>query len=250
MEHSGFIEQSAIELREVFISYGLGSGVDREIMEPLVTDAHIAEAAEGLILQKYGRSSGYSFEQYSNEIYVALSNYVLSMGLQITEDVQTGLRDLADLSVDAVRNHLDSVVIQVLAQTQRYTRIMYIAVAIVSVLTIATIIIIPSVNRRVTRWIDGYIYALGAASLLCIVIPILYFQTGISTRLQVEPLSYFMLITSWLDGIFSGFLSALIPLVVLIIICVIIRVQRRKKREKRKRYLEYNSYDGYNTGGI
>jgi len=234
MEHSGFIEHSTTEIREIFISYGLGSGVDREIMAPLITDEQVAEAAEGVILQKYGRGSGYAFDRFSNEIFLVLSDYAISQGFEITEDIEIGLRDLADLCADALRNHLDTIIIRVLAQTQRYTRIMFIGVAIVSVLSLGAIVLIPSVNRRVTRWIDGYIYALGATTIFCIAIPVIYNNTGISTRLQITPTSYFLLITSWLDGIINGFLVALIPLCLLIIICVIIRILRSKRRKKYK----------------
>jgi hypothetical protein len=235
MEHNGFIEQSTLELREVFITYGLGSGVERDIMAPLITDEQVARAAEGVILQKYGRGAGYNFDNYSNEIYLVLRDYAISQGFEITADIETGLRDLADLCADTLRNHLDTIVIRSLAQTQRYTRIMFLGVALVSVLSLGAIIIIPCVNRRVTRWIDGYLYALGATAIFCIAIPVIYNSTGLSTRLQITPMSYFMLITSWLDGIISGFTIALIPLILLIIVCVTVRVLRSKRRKKYSR---------------
>ena len=228
MEHSGFIEQSVIELREVFISYGLGSGVERDTMASLITEHHVVEAAEGIILQKYGRESGFSFEAYIDEMYLVFYDYAISKGFQITEDIETGLFELAELCANALSNHLDTLVISVLAQTQHYTRIILIGVLVVSVFSLGVIIIIPFVNREVTRAIDSYLYAFGAAAILCAAISIVYYSTGLSTRLQITPMSYKMLISSWLDGIINGYLIALIITISLILICVFAQLYKNK----------------------
>jgi len=244
MERSGFPEQATIELREIFISYGLGSGISRDTMASFINESHVLEAAEGSILYTFGRGAGYSFEDYSNEIYTGLREYVLSQGLDITEEMEVGLLDLADLCAESLKNHLDSPVFNVLASSQRYINFLYFCIIAIAVLSVIAVVIIPAVNRRVTRWIDGYIYALGATTILCAAIPIAFFSSGISSRLQISPMSYNMLISSWLDGIASGYITALIPLISLIIICVIVRLLRSKKRKKQRVYHEYTKRGG------
>jgi len=228
MEKSDFYEQSSFELRGVFVSYGHGSGFPLEVMAPLITEKHVADAAEGSILEAFGKGSGYSFEFYSDEVNNALRNFALSEGLNITEDMEAGFKDLADLCADALRNHLNTPIFNLFAEMQRFTQSIIICISVAMILSIAAIVILHFVNRHEPRRIDGYIYTQGATIISCTAIPVIYFSTGVSTRLQITPMSYNRLISSWLDGVVSGYLYALIPLLLLPAVCVTLLILHRR----------------------
>jgi len=234
MEKSGFPEQTTEEINEVFISYGLGSGIPREVMTSLLSPKHVADAAEGIIKETFAVGAGYSFEGYSSDIYQILYAFAQSEGIEITEDVETGLRDLADLCADSLRNHLSTPVFEILSRFRQYTGTLFAVTTVFLILTIITLIIIPYVNRRVTRWIDGYIYALGAALVICIGIPAAYYISEISSRLMITPQSYNKLLSSWLDGIINGYIVALIPISFALLFFIIIRTVRKKNRYRAK----------------
>jgi len=230
LENSGFAEKAHLELQEVFISFGLASGVSSEVMVMLITPEHIADAAEDGVMESFNVSGGYAFDAYSDEIYEVLYSYALSQGLSITDDAKDGLRSLADLCAQTLEDYVGSPIFDILAQAQHYRRHLFIAVAVSLFLSIIVVFLIPRVNHRVTRWIDGYLYALGTGVIICIMIPLVVHSTGITSRLQITPLSYNRFISSWIEGILDGFLVALIPLVLLIGVCVAVRIVRWKKR--------------------
>ncbi|MCL2628778.1 MAG: hypothetical protein FWD44_08825 [Oscillospiraceae bacterium] len=232
-ERSDFAKNAAVDLHEIFISYGNASGVTNATMASLITPQHIADAAEGSIMETFGVSGGYNFEAYSSEIYLTLRTYAVVQGIEITEDIEYALRDLADLCADALRDYVNSPIFGILAQVHRYNRLLFVAIAALSFLCVVILVLLPFVNRRVTRWIDGYLYAMGGAALACIIIPIAVHGTGITTRLQITPLSYNRFISSWLHGIVDGYIIALIPLILIICICAFIRIVRWHRRNTR-----------------
>jgi hypothetical protein len=238
MEKSGFAGQSVTELSEIFITYGFASGVSPELMKTFITIEHVNAATEGVVLETFGRGTGFSPDEYINEISSALRNYAISQGYSVTDDIEAGLRELAVMCSDALENHINSPIFGLLAQMQRFTRSIILSISLTAVLSLIVIILIPTVNRRVTRWIDGYIYALGATSLLCVTIYIIYYSLGLSTRLMISPVSYNRLISSWFDGIVNSYMIALIPLLSVLIICLTIRITRKIKRNKQKTYAE------------
>lgn len=230
LERSGFADLAAYDLREVYISYGLASGVSREFMAELITTGHVEYVAERIIMEAFGEGPEYSFENYSDEVYHALYGYAVAQGIEITAEVETGLRGLAELCADALMNYIDSPIFRVPAQARQSANLLLIAMAGSTIAGIAAAVVILAVNRRVTRWIDGYLYALSATAIMCIALPAGVFATGITRRLQISPLSYNRFITSWVEGILSGYLAALIPLTILIGVCIAVRVIRWKKR--------------------
>jgi hypothetical protein len=233
IEKSGFSEQSVEELNEVFISYGFASGIPSEIMSSLLTTRHVTNAVEGSILEAYNVGFGHSFEAYSDEVYITLYDYVISQGIDFTDELRTGLRDLADLCAAALKSHVNSPILNMLAQTQQYSFPLTLVIAVSTAMSLIAIAIILFVNHRVTRWIDGYIYALGSVSLICIALPVIAINLGLTSRLQISPQSLNNLISSWISGILSGYLIALIPLLLLMGVCVAVRVIRRTKRIRR-----------------
>jgi hypothetical protein len=241
MERSDFAEQSVTELSEVFITYGLASGVSPDVMTTFITADIVNTATEAIILETFGRRTGYSSDEYINEITDELRAYAIQQGFTITTDIGTGLHELAVLCADALKDHINSPIFGLLARLQYITRYIVTGIIITAVLSLTAIIIIPTVNLRVTRWIDGYIYALGATSLLCIIISIVYYSLGISTRLTISPLSYNRLISSWFDGIINSYMIALLPLLSALTICITIRIIRRIRRNKQKIYAELDS---------
>ena len=234
MEKSGFAEQTVTELSEVFTTYGLGSGVSPDLMTSFITAPLVNTVTEGIILETFGRGVGYSPDEYIEEVTSALRAYAIKQGFTITEDIETGLHELAVMCSDSLKDHINSPIFGLLARLQHFTRYLITGISIMAVLSLIIIILIPAVNRRVTRWIDGYIYALGATSLLCAIIYIIYYRLGLSTRLMIAPVSYNRLISSWFDGIVNGYMIALLPLLSGIIICITVRIIRRIKRNKQK----------------
>ena len=241
MERSDFAEQSVTELSEVFITYGLASGVSPDVMTTFITADIVNTATEAIILETFGRRTGYSSDEYINEITDELRAYAIQQGFTITTDIGTGLHELAVLCADALKDHINSPIFGLLARLQYITRYIVTGIITTAVLSLTAIIIIPTVNLRVTRWIDGYIYALGATSLLCIIIGIVYYSLGISTRLTISPVSYNRLISSWFDGIINSYMIALLPLLSALAICITIRIIRRIRRNKQKIYAELDS---------
>jgi len=241
MERSDFAEQSVTELSEVFITYGLASGVSPDVMTTFITADIVNTATEAIILETFGRRTGYSSDEYINEITDELRAYAIQQGFTITTDIGTGLHELAVLCADALKDHINSPIFGLLARLQYITRYIVTGIITTAVLSLTAIIIIPTVNLRVTRWIDGYIYALGATSLLCIIIGIVYYSLGISTRLTISPVSYNRLISSWFDGIINSYMIALLPLLSALTICITIRIIRRIRRNKQKIYAELDS---------
>jgi len=232
IEKSGFSENAALELREIFISYGHASGVSADVMASLITAEHVADAAEAGVMESFDVSAGFNFSNYSNEVFMVLYEYAAAQGMEITSEVREGIGSLADLCADALRNYVNSPIFDILAGARHYSRHLFIAIAASIILSHIVISLIPYVNRRVTRWIDGYIYALGTVTLICIIIPVAVHSTGITNRLQITPLSYNRFISAWIEGILNGYLVALIPLTVLIGVCVTVRVIRWKKRRE------------------
>jgi len=232
LENSGFAEIAVTELREVFISHGLASGVSQDVMASLITAEHVADAAESGIMESFSVSAGFNFNNYSNEIYLILHDYAIRQGVEITDDTISGLGSLSDLCANTLRNYVSSPIFDILAEAQHYSRYLFITIAISLILSVLVIALIPYVNRRVTRWIDGYLYALAATVLICIIIPVAVHSTGVTNRLQITPLSYNRFISFWIKGILDGYLVALIPLVLLIGVCVTIRIIRWKRRQK------------------
>jgi hypothetical protein len=230
IERSGFSEQAAAELREIYISYGLASGVSREAMEPLITASHISSAAESSIMESFGLSGEFDFAGYIDKTNLALHSYVASQSVYITPDVELGIQSIAELCADTLSDYLDSPIFGVPARMQRYTPYLFLVMAASAAISIAAAIVIPAINKRVTRWIDGYIYALSATALMCVALPIIAQGSGLTSRLQITPISYNKFILSWLEGIFNGYLIALIPIVSLIVICVAVRLIRWKRR--------------------
>jgi len=233
MEKSDFADNALVELREIFISNGLAAGVSRETMASLITAEHIADAAEGSIMETFNVSGGYNFDSYIDEVYIVLHNYAVSLGVEITADTKDGLLSLAELCADTLKEYVSSPIFDILAQIHSYNRILFVAVAAFAFLCLVIIVMIPFVNRRVTRWIDGFLYATGATALICIAIPVIVHGTGITSRLQITPLSYNRFISSWLTGVIDGYIIALIPLVLIIGICIVIRIIRWHRRNTR-----------------
>jgi len=230
LEHSGFADNAVIELREIFISYGNASGVSQDVMASFITTEYIFDAAEAEVMESFSVSGGFNYNNYSNEIYLILYIYAQEQGIVITEELKEGIGSLADLCAEALQNYVSSPIFDILAGARHYSRHLFVAIAVSIILSVIVIAIIPYVNRRVTRWIDGYLYALGTTSLICITIPVAVHSTGITSRLQITPLSYNRFISSWIEGIINGYLIALIPLISLICVCVIIRIIRWNKR--------------------
>jgi len=231
LEQSEFAENALIELQEVFITYGLATGVSRDVMASLVTAEHVNDALEAGIMESFAVSGGYNFAVYTNEVFITLHDYATAQDITITEDTIEGLQSLADLCAEALRNYVNSPVFDALAGVQQYSRHLFIAIAVSIVLSAVLIVLIPQVNYRVTRWIDGYLYALITTALICIIIPIVVHSTGLTNRLQITPLSYNRFISSWINGILNSYLIALIPLILLIGICITIRIIRWKRRK-------------------
>jgi len=236
-DRSGFPEQAASELREIFISYGHASGVSSEFMASLITARHVADAVEGSILITFEEGTVFSYTKYTDDIFHKLQDYAQSQGYETTSAVRIGLNDLAVLCTNALKDYLGSPIIGFLAAAQRNTQNLFVGILIVGVLSLIAIFALPFTNRRVTRWIDGYIYALGAAVILCAAVPVAAYVSNITSRLQITPVSFNKLISSLLDGVIYGYLIALIPLILFMIICIIIRILRSAKRRDQRRYI-------------
>jgi hypothetical protein len=232
IEISGFSEQVVQELNEVYISYGLASGISSELMASLLTTRHVTNAVESSILKAYNLSVNYSFEDFSNEVYIKLYDYVVSQGINATDELEIGLRDLADLCVVALKVYVDPPVFELLAQAQRFSRPIVQAIAVSAAISFIAIAIILFVNRRVTGWIDGFIYALGSVTLISVALPMIIIHLGLTSRLQISPLSLNNLISSCISGILNSYLIALFPLLLLIGICVTVRILRWNRRKR------------------
>jgi len=130
LERSGFAENAATEIREIFISYGLASGVSRDVMASLITAQHIAEAAEAGVMESFDVSGGYDFTSYSDEILAVLQDYVAKQGIDLNDDITQGLRSLADLCAGALQNYVSSPIFDILAGARHYSRHLFIAITV------------------------------------------------------------------------------------------------------------------------
>jgi hypothetical protein len=235
VDRSGYSAQVLTELRYVYISYGLASGIPRDFMASLVTSERVDDAVKSSIRGAFGIGAGYSFDWYADELTMSFRDFALSRDIAYSEELETGLRDLAVLCADALREHTDSPIFGIISETLRFRQMLFIAIIVSIFASIICIILIPLVNKRVTKWIDGYLYAFGAALLVCAVLPLTAAISGITSRLNVMPLSINRFLTSWLDGVIYGYLIALIPLLLFTGLFTFIRVVRQLRR--RRRYL-------------
>jgi hypothetical protein len=233
IDSSGFSEQAHSELDSVFISYGLGSGIPRDVMARQITPAHIEYAVKGSIQEVYGIGTGYNFELYADEMYQEFHNFALSQGISDDDTLEEGLRDLSVLCADALKNHVGSPIFRIMSETLRFRRALFTGITLSLAAAIISAVFIFIINRRVIKRIDGYLYALSAASAVCAAIPIIFFGSGVSKRLGITPLSYNQFLSSWLDSIVSGYIAALIPLLSLMALCITIRIIRKKRRRRR-----------------
>ena len=224
------MEQTATELREVYISHGHASGISPDTMLSLISTEQIALSAEHSILAAYGVGAPYNFERHADYLYNILHEYAMYLGLEDTPELEEGLRDLAVLCTETLQSRIDSPILAFLSGTVRFFTQAVIAAVIITAISASTVFLIFFTNRRVTRAIDGLLYALGTVLIICTAIPTFFYFTGLTGRLQIMPLSLNRFITSLLDGIIYGYFAALIPLLLCMAVCIFIRVFRWKKR--------------------
>jgi hypothetical protein len=198
-------------------------------MSELITESQVEIAVKSNIQEAYGVGAGYPFNLYEDELYRAFHEFALSQGIQDTAELKVGLRDLAELCANTLRSHVDSPVFRIMSETLRFRPALFMGIIVSLVAALIFTALIFGINRRVTKRIDGYLYALSAVSLICAGLPIVFFGTRLTARLNITPLSYNRFLSSWLDGIVSGYLSALIPLIILTGICITVRIIRKNR---------------------
>jgi hypothetical protein len=222
INRSGFIEQARAELGDVFISHGFASGMPRSVMETLVTGEDVGHAVRESVRKAFGAGQGYPFTRYEEEFFLAFRKYSLTQGVENTDS----LRDLASLCADAFEGHTNSFVFSLIPEALRFRPPLFIVTLAALAAALALAALIPAANRT-----GGCLHALAAVSLICAALPALFFAAGISKRLHITPLSYNMLISSWLDGIAAAYMLALIPLTLALGICAAVRSQSLAKGE-------------------
>jgi len=232
LEHSEFALHLAAELDEVYISHGHASGISPETMLSLISAEQIAVALKTTVLAAYGNSSPYDFAAHTERMYNILHEYAMSRGFDDTPALAMGLYDLAALCTAELQNRTDFVFINLLSEVMRFHIHAIIATAALAALSALSIFFIYFTHRSITRTVDGLLYSLSTASIICAAIPIFFHITALTRRIQIMPLSLNLFITSWLDGILSGYLFALLFLLLCIFSCILVRRSRRRKWAK------------------
>jgi hypothetical protein len=234
IENVGFTEEMYQEIREIFISYASASGIPHDVMLEGLSQRQVDNAITANVYAAFSAASPYDYARHENELFEIFLAFALEQGSTPSEELDEGLRDLAVLSMEAFTERTDLGLFVLLAEfASRIHRVLNITISVAAALIVLTAVMMPLINRRVTRWIDGYIYALGAVALFCIAIPIFALGTGWTGRLNITPMSFNRLISAWLEGIIGSFSIALIPVLSFIAICVIIRINRRNRRRRR-----------------
>lgn len=233
VDSSEFTATTYAAVQEIYISHGTASGVSTEMMQSLITPEDVDDAIKAEIRAAYKTGSPFDYTKLENEMFAALHNYAVRLGFEATDELDEAIRDLAKLCAGDFKKQTASMVIGMIGTAAtRFERYITIGITLSAIVALLLIMLLPILNRRISRWVSGYIYAFGATAIICAAIPIVLFISGFTQRLNITPQAYNDLLRSWIEGVAHGYLTALIPVLIILTTCIIVWIIRRIKRRK------------------
>lgn len=231
---SGYGRAATDELRENFTSYGAAGGFSADVMTSLLDGLDPGEEMLAAARQMYEGGEGASYQALEDAFYDALMADVSARGYHASEEIEQGVRAMAQVCRSDYEQRVTipflSVLRPVIDLADRAT--LWAAPAL-AVCTGVSVWILFALNRR--RAALAYVCQslIASAVLLCAVPPLLHFLVPIDS-LNLRPESLKLLLSAYVKGVFNCGWACAAAVAVLAAVCCAVYVRTGNRRAKKK----------------
>lgn len=233
MEHSGFVQQTSEDLKELAVSYAAASGFDSDVLLPLTEESVVWQAVQAR-LEGVQTGNEFDYEQITEQAADLLRKNLEDRDIPITEEIEEGIQNLAESWRDefriATRQPLLEQMQRMLIQLRTPIRI---ALVVIAVILCGALALLLALGRR-SR--DAVAYLASASigiAILCAVLPTVVLASGVLNRISLSPEPVRLLAVSFGTGVLQAFYPAAVICLVLGVVAWLWSVEifpRRKKQ--------------------
>lgn len=235
LKNSDFSEEAYNLLEVNYRSYALGGNFPQELFLDVLSVEKIDEDMNAAVDRLYaGDTEFVEYTEVQKALVDTMLQYADEQGVTLDETMQSGITEVADYSrTDYARYVGIPLMSQLHTILSKVDRVIWISVAILAVLTAASLFLTYRLAGGRTSGMRFLAYSFTAAAVLCLLIAFAVFPLLGLNGLALEPISLKAFLLTYLAGIFHSFgyfaIVYAIAAIGLILAVLFIRRARRKR---------------------
>ncbi len=215
MEHSGFVQQTSEDLKELAVSYAAASGFDSEVLLPLTQEPVVWQAMQAR-LESVKTGQEFDYEQIVGQAASLLQKSLAARDIPLTEEIETGIQNLAESWRDefrvATRQPLLEQMLRILIQLRTPICIALVVLAVVLCGALGLLLALGRGSRAAVSYLAS---ANIGIAILCGVLPTVVLISGVFERISLSPEPVRLLAVSFGTGVLQAFYPAALLCLVL-----------------------------------
>lgn len=236
---SGYHVKAADYTKSSISQLAFVGGVPSDIFDDIVTPERVKTDIYNIFDYAYdGKQYSINSEELKSEFLEAVKNYASENNIEITEDTDKNITQLAQLCTETYMDCINiagmNTVIGALKQPVSF---MGLAIGAASVIAVISIIMLFLVNKYKHKFLRYIAYAISGNFLMMLIVPGYFFITKPYANLNISPDYLHSFINSFLDDTLKTILLGAAIMVVLFLI-VFFFIGYFKKRAIKKGYQE------------
>lgn len=232
-KQSHFSSKAYSELEEKYTSYGSASGFTIDAFDKILNEAEIEAALFKNIDKIYFDTQGPNYESINTQIYDMLMQNVESRNIVITQDIKTGVSELASTCandyINAVSLPFVTYITAAVNAVKQKLGAANIALLAAFVFTAAFIVILNKTSHRLFKY---FAYSLTTMFILSASIPAAVILSDKMSYISVQPISLNHFAVDYLNGIFKVTLNCSYICIALALLCIVAYYALRKFNAK------------------
>ncbi|MEG0762783.1 MAG: hypothetical protein RR424_03065 [Oscillospiraceae bacterium] len=234
---SHFASKVKQELEETYTSYGAASGFTIDAFADILNEDEIEGALFKNIEKIYFDTPALDYDALNKHIYETLIKNVEVRDIIITEDIKTGVAQLAAACatdyIDAVSLPFLSYVSSIVNALRQKLKIVNISLIVAFVFTAAFLIILNKTSHRLFKY---YAYSFSTAFIMSAILPIAVILSDKISYISVRPISLNHFVVDYLNGIFKVMINCSFICLIAAILCIVAYYVLRKANSKRAKH--------------
>ncbi|MDD4850392.1 MAG: hypothetical protein PHO10_06795 [Gemmiger sp.] len=207
VKKSSFTNAVYALLCDNYESYGAATGFSAEVMTSFISTEKIAADMDKSVSDLYDGDTAFDLRnEISNACYDALKADVQGRGLEITEDVKSGIAVVADACRQDYANYVGvPLASQFYTIVTKLNRVLWVGLAISALFAGAALLLAARLSGSPRAGLRCFIFAFTAAAGLCLLLAVGVYPSLRLASLSIQPASLRLLLLSYVKDVFGSF---------------------------------------------